>query len=493
MFFRSIRFKIIALYMALIIFSLLVFSAVLYLHLSRKLNRNMDDLLRLWATGVVDSIDAYWENEQREALEDGIRDERVFQKRLNINFSKIAKRWVEEKSKDPNLVNIIIQIYDSEAQLIVSTKDVSSLIIEEKEPASSTSHDGFYEKIISTDDNEPDVWYRAYILPVMEKKKTAYSVKVIRRSNDIDSTLDYLKLILFILLPVTVLTTGVISTSLVQKTLGRVDHMVGAIRQVTEKNMTLRYGMGGTRDEMKMLADSLDEMLARLADSFESRKKFMEDVTHELKTPLAILKGEIESYLKGQGSLTDADNLLNSNLEEVNRLIKTVEDLLMLARFDTHVMSLEYKTIDLSALIRELAEIITILTQQKNIAFTEKVEPGIRIEGDKQKLNRLFLNILDNAVKYTPENGAIHLDLSSDDDQVVFSVRDSGQGISPQDMEKIFHRFYRSDSAAAHPGSGLGLCIAKSIAEAHGGMLEVESTLSAGSVFTVRLPFIKGN
>lgn len=477
--------------MSLIILTLLVFSAVLYHHLSKKLNNNLDDLLKLWAYGVVDSIETYWEAERFEAMEEG-QDRHVFLKRNNINFAKIAKRWVEEKSKDPNLVNIIIQIFDAQSRLIVSTKDISELVPKsDPVPERTASHVGTYEKLISEIDSEQTTWFRAYRLPVIENKDLAYSVKVISQSSDIDSTMGYLKLLLFILLPITVLTAGIISTSLAKKTLGQVDHMITTIRQVTGKNMALRIGMPDAKDEIKKLADTLDDMLSRLEDSFVSQRKFMEEVTHELKTPLAILKGEIESCLDNPNPAEKIDTLLRSNIEEVNRLTRIVEDLLMLARFDTHVMSLETNTLDLSELSKEIAEVITILTQQKNIIFSESIVSGIMIIGDKNKLNRLFLNILDNAVKYTQEGGSIHMSLTKENEYAVFSVKDTGIGIAVDETDLIFNRFYRadsSDSSGCYSGSGLGLCIARSIAKAHGGGISVVSQPGLGSVFTIKLP-----
>jgi signal transduction histidine kinase len=477
--------------MSLIVLTLLVFSAVLYHHLSKKLNSNLDSLLKLWANGVVDSIETYWETERLEAMEDG-QDGHIFLKRNNINFSKIAKRWVDEKSKDPNLVNIIIQIFDARSQLIVSTKDISELVPSgDAAPLFKSAKDeGVYEILTSESDTGQIVGFRAFTRPVIENGHLAYSVKVISQSTEIDSTLDYLKLLLFILLPITVVAAGIISTSLAQKTLGQVDHMIDTLRQVTEKNMALRIGTPNTGDEINELAKTLNDMLSRLEDSFGSQKKFMEEVTHELKTPLAILKGEIESYLKTPEPEEGVECLLKSNLEEVNRLTKIVEDLLMLARLDTHVLSLEMNTLDLSSLVREMAEVITILTQQKNIMFSDSITSGIVIMGDKNQLNRLFLNILDNAVKYTPAGGSIHLSLkkSQDGQHAVLSIKDTGIGIPVEDLANIFERFYRVEPSGIYAGSGLGLCIAKTIAEVHGGIIQVESLQGQGSMFTITLP-----
>jgi heavy metal sensor kinase len=285
-----------------------------------------------------------------------------------------------------------------------------------------------------------------------------------------------------------VVLAGTISLLLAKATLGQVDQMVDTIRQVTEKNMDIRIGVPDSRDEIKKLADSLNDMLARLENSFESQKKFIEDVTHEIKTPLSIMRGEIEYYLEKNPTGEEYKTLLRSNIEEVNRITKIVEDLLLLARFDTHVMQLEMKDIDISILAKEIAEIFAILAQQKSIELVIDAPEKIIISGDRNKLNRLFMNILDNAIKYTPVGGTIRISVKGEDGNVNISVSDSGIGISEENIQNIFNRFYRVDKGYESSGYGLGLCIARSIVEAHQGHIDVQSVLGKGTEFKVTLP-----
>ncbi|MBF0120700.1 MAG: HAMP domain-containing protein [Desulfobacterales bacterium] len=490
MFIYSIRFKIILWYMFVLSLTLLFFSMLLYKSLSEKLYSDLDELLQSRAKGIIDSIDTYWETERLEAIADGVKFD-IFSKANNINFIKIAQRWVEERSKDPKLVNVIVQIFDANDKLIASSKDMPVIISKKNDQLKSLNQkDGYFETVTAEFKTGRQQPLRTFTVPVVEHYNVAYIVKIISQVSSIDLALQDFRMLLFIFLPITVFVTGIIGSLLSKITLSPVDKMINVIHNINAKNMKLRIGTPDTKDEIRRLADTFNDMLSRLEHSFSTQKKFIEDLTHELKTPLSILKGEIEVVLHKGRSQEEYVLLLNSNLEEINRITKIVEDLLILARFDSCVLNLDIKQINISILIQEITEIINILAKQKNIQFILSVDENVNIAGDKDKLSRLFLNIIDNAIKYTSEYGKLTVSINKEKDFAKIVITDTGIGISEEDLPYIFDRFYRADKSRIKAGFGLGLSIAKSIAEAHGGSIEAYSKLGQGSAFIISLPLI---
>lgn len=468
--------------------TLSLFSSLLYQNLDKKLHNDLDELLRSRAKGIIDSIDTYWETERIEAVEEGVKLD-AFSKTNNINFAKIAQRWVEERSKDPRLVNVIVRIFDARGKLIASTKDIPDNLHARKNILTHAPEmNGHFETVTAELRSGRQQTLRTFTIAVIENNNIAYIVEIASLLSSIDSTMKDFRLLLFILLPATVFVTGIIGAFLAKITLNPVDRMINTMHQITAENMKQRLAIPDTKDEIRRLADTFNEMLSRLEDSFSSQRKFIEDLTHELKTPLAILKGELEVSLKKVRSNEEYHSILLSNLEEVNRITGIVEDLLILARFDSNVITLEMKPLDITSLVSEITEDITVLARQKNIDFTVSGDGKIHVSGDREKLKRLFLNLLVNAINYTPQSGKVQIHVTKNGDYAKISVSDTGIGISDDELPHIFDRFYHVDKLRTGSGSGLGLSIAKSIAEAHRGRIEVRSRPGAGSTFTVFIP-----
>ncbi|MCX5687348.1 MAG: ATP-binding protein [Candidatus Omnitrophica bacterium] len=290
------------------------------------------------------------------------------------------------------------------------------------------------------------------------------------------------------LLPLTVFLTGIIGAFFAKVALNPVDRIIKDIHQITAQNLKKRTSIPDTNDEISRLADTFNDMLARLEYAFFSQRKFIEDLAHELKTPLAILKGEIEVALKKIRSKEEYENILKSSIEEINRISSIVENLLIFARFENDTVMLETKTLDITILLKSVVDDIKILAMQKNIKMSIKEQEKIVISGDADKLKRLFLNILDNAIKYNPQGGKVNISITKKNDSVHIRVSDTGIGIPEKDICHIFDRFYQVDKSGHQSGFGLGLSIARSIAEAHKGKIEAESTLNHGTTFIISFP-----
>jgi signal transduction histidine kinase len=243
-------------------------------------------------------------------------------------------------------------------------------------------------------------------------------------------------------------------------------------------------------DELGRLSITINDMIRRLHDSFARVRQFSADASHELRTPLTIMRGEIELGLRSPKSLEEYRELLESTLEEIMRLTTIVDNLLTLEKADQGTGGANFSEVDLQALVEELYEDTELLAARKSIAIRLRTSTPITIVGDRGRLRQLFLNLVDNAIKYTPDGGGVSLALERHDGAAVFEVSDTGVGIAADDLGKIFDRFYRVDKARSRElgGSGLGLSIAKWIAELHRGTITVRSEPRKGSTFTVTLP-----
>jgi signal transduction histidine kinase len=229
-------------------------------------------------------------------------------------------------------------------------------------------------------------------------------------------------------------------------------------------------------------------MIARLDEAFTSQRQFMEDISHELKTPLSVLKGELEVTLKRIRSTQEYETTLQSSLEEVNHLAGIVENLLTLARFDAKTTALQAISLDLNLLIRDTVDAIQVLALQKNITIQLNSAHTLDIIADKNQLKRMVLNILDNAIKYTQPGGKISIDLRQQKGSVGIDITDTGIGIPESELPHIFDRFYRVDKSRSSVGFGLGLSISQSIAMAHGGKIYAKANVPNGTIFTINLP-----
>ena len=231
-------------------------------------------------------------------------------------------------------------------------------------------------------------------------------------------------------------------------------------------------------------------MLGRLDDAFHQIRQFSADASHELQTPLTILKGEMEVALRSQRSSEEYQRVLKSGLEEIDRINHLVEGLLLLARSDAGVLRMDLRPVELKELLQEICEQMKVVADDHSISFQPSSLETVSVLGDREHLRRLLLNLVDNAIKYTPAGGSVTLSLQSEKDWASLRISDTGIGLSRDEQQLIFSRFHRATETRSRDekGVGLGLSIARSITEAHGGRIQVESTPGQGSTFTVLLP-----
>lgn len=276
-----------------------------------------------------------------------------------------------------------------------------------------------------------------------------------------------------------------------RKALSPVDAITRTAHRINATNLSERLEKLSTGDELQRLSDTLNDMLERIERAFIRVTQFTADASHELRTPISLIRTEAEIVLRRSRGDAEYRDALRHILLEAERTSGLVEELLSLARADSGREALRIVPIDLSAMVREVSEQWQELMTTRGIAFTCEVDRDrITILGDHGALQRLMNALLDNAMKYTPAPGTVDLDLESSGSSVVLRVRDSGIGIAREEQQRIFERFYRVDKARSRDskGAGIGLAIAQWIVQQHKGSITVRSSPDKGSTFLVELP-----
>ena len=280
-----------------------------------------------------------------------------------------------------------------------------------------------------------------------------------------------------------------------------IERIMGDLEAITDgKSLHRRLPVSGVPDELARLAVTLNAMLSRLETSFDALRRFTADASHELKTPLTVLRADVERAM--HPTVPDDERLvaLEEALQETARMADLVEGLLTLARADEGRFDLHREPIDLEPVVRDVFETAHILGEDAGLTVALTAVEEARVMGDPVRLRQLFLNLITNAIKYTPAPGRVEISLSNRLDGVTFTVRDTGIGIAAADLPHVFDRFFRADRARTRRvqgsdgtsmdggGFGLGLAISQWIARAHGGTLTATSRLGRGSTFVVSLP-----
>ena len=299
---------------------------------------------------------------------------------------------------------------------------------------------------------------------------------------------------MLIIAPIILVAAALVGYWLAGTSLRPVQGIMDEVEAISDgRSLHRRLAVPRSGDEMARLALTVNGMLARLEESFGSLHRFTADASHELKTPLMVLRAGVERALVHPGVPAEILQSLDETLDQINEMTELVESLLTLARADEGRAPLAVEESDLRDLLGDVVETAGLLGESAGITVTSTM-PGhpVRLAVDRHRIREMLLNLVTNAIKYTPRDGTIDLTLAEEDHLVGFTVRDTGIGIAPGDLPHIFDRFWRADPARSRtgdrPGTGLGLAITKWIAEAHGGSITVQSRPGRGTIFMVRLP-----
>jgi heavy metal sensor kinase len=447
-FFKSIRTRLTLWYLAVIVVLLLIFSSVAYFMLDYTLYNNLDNTL---------------------------------QNRAN---SLNTPTYVVPKS------NELLMSFDAngnETQAVggvtVDTSKLSGLI------KKALAGQNTYLSAAGTENQNIRLYSTSFFNPFNGQPVVIIVGQTTTEITDVLHTFVYVIVIAMVAI---IILAGIGGLFLAERALKPVQQITKTAQNIEGSDLSQRIDVK-TDDELGRLASTLNEMIGRLEESFNRQRQFTADASHELRTPLAIMQAEATLALSKERSPDDYRKSLETISQESDYMSSVIGKLLFLARSDAGKEQLSFEDVELKGLITGLASNIEALAQDKGIKFVVDAKEELTVNGDKVKLRQLFINILENAVRYTPIAGQISVSLVQKDANAVVAIADTGIGIPPEHLPHIFERFYRVDKARARAdgGVGLGLAIAKIIAESHKGKIEVESELGKGTTFTISLP-LKG-
>lgn len=473
MLFKSVKFKFLLWYIMALAVTLSIFGFILYEGFRKNLYDDFDDLLSSRAEGIADSVDTYWKNSLDKS-----------------NFVDVARVWVEEKRKDPDLMSIFVQILNRDGRPMVSSRSMPNITpIDKDDFEDAINGEDSFDTVKGSYPDGRRMKFRVYSKPVFENNRVEYVVQVAGPMSLVSLALGNLRIILFILIPLTVILAGIPGFFLARLTLDPVTRMIDTLRQITAENLKLKIHMPDTKDEIKRLADTFNDMIDRLDRSFSSQQKLIQSISNRLKEPLGMLKEELDECLNRKCSQEEYNKLLSKASGEIKFFDKAMEGLLTISRLDESQLFLEIRRVDLTKLVKNMVNDIKVLSDQKDISVNFSSSADIMIDGDENQLKRLLMNLLDNAIKYTPRKGSVNIEVSKHESSAKLMVSDTGVGIPNDELPYIFDRFYQvAGSRSAKKGFGLGLSSVKAIVEAHKGRILAESDEGEGASFTVLLP-----
>jgi heavy metal sensor kinase len=374
------------------------------------------------------------------------------------------------------------QVYSPDGKLLYSTPEARRNPVPSSDKLAATPD----ERIISVPDVNPP--YRI-MSGAAQIGRRPVVLQVALSEASILQDQRQLLYILLLGLPVGVALAGVGGYGLARRALAPVDQMVERARSINAEQLNARLPVENPDDELGRLASVFNDTFARLEASFERMRHFTADASHELRTPLTAIRSVGEVGLRVRRDESAYREIIGSMLEEVDRLALMVDRLLMLSRADSGDAKLSIDVVDLGALAGEVAEQLSVLAEEKHQSIKVHCDPVLNWVGDRVVLRQALMNLVDNAIKYSPEGGSIEVHVSQSPDGVAIDVSDTGPGIPEELQARIFDRFYRVDKARSrgNGGTGLGLAIAKWAVEVNGGHLTIEPSNGAGSRFRISL------
>ena len=464
--FKSIRSRLTAWYVTLLAIILILFSVILNYFLAKRLYESVDNSLTVSATVVATSATMRLSNSPLPGLN------QLFEQFMNQG----------------NL-NKFYRIYDGSGNVGSRSKNISA----SQFPLSQTSYADALEgknsyETFKVGGQQP---IRVITMPILLGGQLINLVQVGTSLEAVQETLRNLKIFLFTAVPSVLIFAALFARFMARRALKPISRIIDTAREIGQgQELSKRIPVLKIKDELGQLALTFNKMMNRLENSFAQMRQFSSDASHELRTPLTVLKGQNELILRKQRKPEEYQEVISSNLEEINYMSKVLEDLFVLSRSDENQVKLDCKPVDLRALVEEVCKHAEILAEEKNIKIIISFLEPTEIKGDEVRLRQMVWNVLQNGIKYTQRGGELKISLQKEGEVVLLTIQDTGIGIPEEDLPLIFNRFYRVDKARTRDegGSGLGLSICRQIAEAHKGVIEVESKLGVGTRFKIRLP-----
>jgi heavy metal sensor kinase len=460
---KSVRFTLTLWYSIVLLVAFAVFGVTVYVYLQHLLEATLDQ-------NLVEDVE--WMSRLVEVERNTTRAGESMRKLTR----EVRGRIVQHYASNP--MNYIVLLTDVEGQILYESENRhSQILLGSQVPSGQT--------IMETLDT-PDYGH----LHVAARRSNPFIIQVAYTDKATKAVLGHLVSIFAVMVPVVLFVSFSGGWLLAGMALRPVRQISQLANRITAQRLNERIPPREVDDELGQLIKTINGMIARLQSAFEQMRDFSMSMAHELKTPLTIMKGEAELALAKPPSIEETQRLVTTYLEEVVRMSRIVEDLLTLARAEAGQLTIGKEPVNLNELIQELYEDAVILSSSKQLTVhLLKNEPAV-VQGDRARLRQLFRALITNAVQYTDPEGKIYITCEVKEGNVHVDVEDTGIGIPPESLDKIFQRFFRVEEARSRVrgGSGLGLSVAKWIAEAHNGTISVVSMPRKGSRFTVRLP-----
>jgi len=482
----SIRSQLVWLYSSTVFIILLVFSLVLVKNFHDSLIRTIDS--SLFTAGITLNREVFKMDEAGELLVLHEEEEEDDEEEKTI-----GQEFIEEMDE-------FIIPNGLWAQLVQIDPDESSLLVEKSENFSGEF--SYSDKIISaalkkkiiytsyTLENDIPVRVINYLVITPEQER--YLLQIGLPRVDVNKTMLRTKILLISLTPILLLLITLVGVGFVKRAFSPIKAIVNEVNAITAEDLSLRIESLNSKDEIGELVETFNQVISRLESSFTQIKQFSSDVSHELKTPLTILKGEIEVMLLSSRSSVEYEKILPSLLEEVDKLQKIISNLLFISHLESPQFDIVFSDINLNECVMEAFDGLykLALTKEQKIDLDEL--DFCQLSGDKHLLIRLFSNLLENAIKYTPHKGLIKISLHKNPQNIIAEISDNGIGMEKQSLDRIFDRFYRIDESrnSKSGGTGLGLALVQKIAQIHQAKIEVESNPGQGSSFKIIFPIL---
>ena len=454
---NSLRFRFALWVSGFLLASLILFGVYMYASTSRNLNAAVDDALRLSATQSVGTLNV---DSGRIVLADNLLEN-------NSDMATLQARGFTVRFLDAKgalLGGFGANWSTSFASITLGKQASFSTIINVNGEADS----------------------RVYILPVMDNTQIAGYVQTSQSLETVQQTLENLQLSLLFGIPFLTLLAALGGYFLAGRGLAPVDTITQTARRISAEDLSARINLPDSGDELGRLAATFNEMLVRLDDSFHRERQFTADASHELRTPLAAMQTIIGVTRSQKRTTTEYEEALDDLGDEANRLRSLTEDLLSLARGEQSTTD-QHDCVNLSSLLEDVVESLTPLAEAKRLAMECHVAPNIMVNSDRDGLIQLFVNLVDNAIKFT-ESGEVTVTATIASQVIRIEIADTGKGIPTEKLSHIFDRFYRVDSSRTQTGAGLGLAIALQMVRSFGGDIIVQSKIGEGTTFFVTLP-----
>jgi heavy metal sensor kinase len=484
--FNSIRLKVSLFYMALLAAILIFYAGLLFSGQRFALYRDLDRELSIKAQEVANAL-----NSSLPLLEDDQRGFRLAADEVirqdGEGISETQKQWLVIRQK-LNLQDDYVVLASAPGNVIASSSNIDRELLQDFLMNISASADKtvVYQNIKTARHN-----LRMITTPYYYKNKRKYFIEIGASKAPLTRILYGGLFFSLAAIPFVLVFTSFLGGLITERILRPVKEITSAAKNINVKDLSARVRIEDIDVELGYLVDAFNEMIGRLQNSFRYIDEFSSNVAHELKTHLTIISGESELVLMHERDNAEYKRVIEVNFRETKQLIEIVEDLLLLSRLEHQPEAFKFEQIDLFVFLEELFEQAKKLALAKNINIALKLpDKPVSISGDWLHLRRLFINLLNNAVKFSAADGKITIAAALEGEKVSVVVSDNGIGISPDNIHKIFRRFYRIDYAGLDDksGSGLGLSIAHSIAKIHHADISVSSRLGQGSKFTVTLP-----